>query len=77
MVTGVMPDSDPARRGVVAGDVILRVAGSAVATPPEVQSGVDAARAGKRDFVALLILPKVREQPGPKWVALQVSADGG
>jgi serine protease Do len=77
MVTGVAPDSDPARRGMVAGDVILRVAGSAVATPPEVQSGIDAARAGKRDFVALLILPKVRDQPGPKWVALQVSGDGG
>ena len=70
LVTGVAPDSDPTRRGVVAGDVILRVQDTPVATPEAVQAGIDAARASKRDYVLMLILPKVRDVPGPKWVPM-------
>ena len=77
LVTRVAPDSDPAHRGMVDGDVILRVQDKPVATPDEVRAGIDAARASKRDFVLLLVLPKVREVIGPKWVALQVSQTGG
>jgi serine protease Do len=75
MVSGVATDSDPARRGMVAGDIILRVQTEPVATPPEVQSGIDAARGAKRDYVLMLVLPKVRDPPGPKWLALQVSGE--
>jgi serine protease Do len=77
LVKGVVPDSDPARRGMTGGDIILRVQETPVATPAQVQSGIDAARTSKRDYVAVLILPKVREPPGPKWVALQLASDGG
>jgi serine protease Do len=64
LVKGVTPGSDPARRGLSSGDVILRVQNTPVTTPAEVQSGIDAARAGKKDFVLMLVLPKVRDVIG-------------
>jgi serine protease Do len=76
MVKSVLPDSDPVRRGMTGGDIILRVQGTPVATPDDVQSAIDAARTAKRDYLAVLILPKVREPPGPKWVALQLAGEG-
>ena len=72
MVTKVQAESDPASHGMVSGDIILRVQDKPVTTPAEVWAGVDAARASKRDFVVMLILPKVRDVPGPKWVALRL-----
>ncbi len=77
LVTRVAANSDAAHRGMANGDVILRVRDKAVATPAEVQAGVDAARTGKREFVLMLVLPKVSDVPGPKWVPLQVPAAGG
>ncbi len=77
LVKGVAVNSDSARRGMASGDVILRVQDVPVATPEEVQSGIDAARVGKRAFVLMLVLPKVRNVPGPKWVALQLDTTGG
>ena len=58
------------------GDVILRVQNQPVATPDEVWAGVDAARADKRDFVLMLVLPKVRDVPGPKWLAAATGPAG-
>jgi len=77
LVASVAANSDATRRGMVNGDVILRVRDKPVATPAQVQSGVDAARAAKRDFVLMLVLPKVRDVKGPKWVALQLGTEGG
>jgi serine protease Do len=77
LVTGVASNSDPARRGMASGDMILRVQDKPVATPAEVQSGIDAARAGKRDYVLMLVLPKKQDVPGPKWFPLQVNMAGG
>ncbi|HQT77343.1 MAG TPA: trypsin-like peptidase domain-containing protein [Rhodopila sp.] len=76
LVAGVAPDSDAARRGMTDGDLILRVQNKSVATPAQVQAGIDAARAAKRNYVLMLVLPKVRPTPGPKWMALQVGVDG-
>jgi serine protease Do len=73
LVTNVAPESDPAHRGMASGDVILRVQNQPVATPAEVWAGVAAARADKRDFVVMLVLPKVRDVPGPKWLPLQLT----
>jgi serine protease Do len=70
MVTAVAPGSDPANRGMTSGDVILRVQDDPVSSPADVQLHIAAARAAKRDYVLMLVLPKVREVPGPKWVAL-------
>ncbi|HET6305893.1 MAG TPA: trypsin-like peptidase domain-containing protein [Rhodopila sp.] len=72
LVTAVAPDSDPARRGMASGDVILRVRGQQVAAPTDVWAALTAARADKRDFVMMLVLPKTRDTPGPKWLALQL-----
>jgi serine protease Do len=77
LVTNVAPNSDSLLRGMASGDIILRVQDKTVATPADVQSAVDAARAGKRDFVLMLVLPKVRNPPGPKWVALRLGTSGG
>ena len=76
LVNNVKPNSDAAHRGVVAGDVILRVQGKPMAQPSDVQHAINAAREAKREFVMMLILPKVRTVPGPKWVPLRVETTG-
>src|SRR5262249_18010003 len=68
LVTAVKPGSDAARRGAVAGDVILRVQDKPVSTPAEVQTAIATARSDKRPFVLMLVLPKVQTLPGPRWV---------
>ncbi len=73
LVSSVDAYTDAARQGLVAGDIILRVQDKMVAAPDDVQSGIDAARGLKRQFVQMLILPKVQTAPGPRWYALQVS----
>jgi serine protease Do len=77
LVKTVAPGSDAANRGMVSGDVILRVQDQSVATPADVQSGIDAVRAGKHDYVLMLVLPKKRDVPGPKWMPLQLATAGG
>jgi serine protease Do len=77
LVTNVAPNSDSASRGMASGDIILRVQDKPVSTPDEVEDGVHAARADKRMFVLLLVLPKTSTVPGPKWVALQLNPAGG
>jgi serine protease Do len=77
VVTNVAADTDPAQRGIKNGDLILRVMDNQVATPDDVQSEIDAARAAKRAFILMLVLPKVREVPGPKWMALQLETGDG
>jgi serine protease Do len=72
VVKSVMPNSDAARRGVVAGDVIMRVQEKPVATKAEVLAALQAVRAAKRGYALLLILPKSRPLPGPKYYALEV-----
>ena len=75
LVSGVAAGTDAFNRGLAAGDVILRMQGSEVGSPQEVQAAVDAARAQQRAFVLALVLPKASQNPGPHWVALKV-ADG-
>jgi serine protease Do len=77
LVAAVAPNSDPAHRGMASGDLILRVQDNPVGTPAEVQSGIDAARATKRDYVLMLVLPKKQDIPGPKWMALRLATSGG
>jgi serine protease Do len=70
LVTSVAPGSDPANRGMTNGDVILRVQDDPVASPADVKAGIEVARAAKHTYVLMLVLPKARDVPGPKWVAL-------
>lgn len=77
LVTNVAVGSDPARKSMGKGDIILRVQDKSVASPEEVQSAIDTARSQKRDFVLMLVLPKKPTVPGPKWMALQVITAGG
>ncbi len=77
LVDRVAPGSDPETRGMVSGDVILRVQDSPVSTPAEVQAGIDAARAENHSVVLMLVLPKNQTTPGPKWFPLVIKETSG
>jgi serine protease Do len=77
LVKSVAPNSEPAQKGMSAGDLILRVLDKPVATPDEVRAGIEAARAAKRDYVLMLVLPKKSDVPGPRWIPLPLSSAGG
>jgi serine protease Do len=78
LITAVMPGTDAARIGAIRGDVILRVQNQPVATPGDVQGVIKTARGEGRPYVMMLVLPKVREVPGPRWATLRLTAsDGG
>ena len=74
LVAGVMANTDAADRGLATGDVILRVQDQPVASPQAVQAAIDAVREQKRPFAAMLVLPKVQQLPGPKWMAVRVAS---
>ena len=75
LVDRVATDTDAFDRGLAPGDVILRVQTTDVATPQQVQAAVDAARAQHREFVLVLVQPKLQQQaPGPHWMAHRVAA---
>jgi serine protease Do len=74
LINGVAAGTDAFERGLVQGDVILRMQDKDVASPQEVQAAVDAARAQQRAFVLALVLPKTEQPtPGPRWMALRVA----
>jgi serine protease Do len=75
MISAVLPDSDAARRGLKAGDVVMRVQDKPVFTKADVLAALDADRAAKRHYALLLIWPQVRPVPGPKYYALQVGPE--
>lgn len=80
LIAGVAANTDAAERGLVAGDVILKVHDAAVSSPSDVRQKLDEARSLKRDFVLMLILPKSPPRSAPKWavakwVALRVASD--
>jgi serine protease Do len=77
LVTSVRGDVDAARRGVAAGDVILRVGDTQVSNAHDLQAAIDAARESKRSFAMFLVVPKRSANaqsrfPGPKWIPLRV-----
>ena len=75
VVTGVASDTDAADRGLVPGDVILRVQEATVNSAADVQAKLDVVRNEKRSYALLLVLPKVKTRPGAKWVPLRVGTD--
>jgi serine protease Do len=73
LVDGVIAGTDAFDRGLQPGDVILRVQGAEVGSPPEVQAAFAAARARDKGFVMALVLSKADQFSGPRWIALAVS----
>ncbi len=73
LVIGVAAGTDAAQRGLVPGDVILRVQDTTVSNAAEAQTAFEAARAERRQFVLVLIQPKVHDKLGPERIALRVS----
>jgi serine protease Do len=77
LVSGVIPGSDAARRGMTDGDVILRAQNTTTMSPADVQRAIDAERAAKRRFIMMLVLQKAHTVPGPSWVALRLPGTEG
>ena len=80
LIAGVAANTDAAERGLVAGDVILKVHDAVVSSPLEVRQKLDEARSLKREFELMLVLPKAPPRSAPKWavskwVALRVTSD--
>jgi serine protease Do len=73
LITGVAAGTDAFERGLVPGDVILRMQDKDVGSPQEVQAAVDAARTQHKAFILALVLPKVQTTPGPRWLALRAA----
>ena len=77
LIAGVSAGTDAFERGLVPGDVILRMQDKEVASPQEVQAAVNAARAQHKTFILVLMLPKAQQPtPGPRWMALRVAEEG-
>ena len=75
LIDGVAADTDAFDRGLVPGDVILRVQDADAESPEQVQAAIGAARGQRKAFILVLVLPKAQQQnPGPRWRALKVSA---
>ena len=72
LIISVLGGSDAAERGMMDGDVILRVQDRPMTTPIDVQEAVRAVRSDHRPFVMMLVLPKVRKTPGPTWVTIRL-----
>lgn len=77
LVSGVVPGSDAAHRGMTNGDIILRVGGAATALPADVWHAINAERAAKREFAMLLVLQKQRKAPGPSWIVVRLPESAG
>ena len=71
-VSGVVTGSDAAQRGLMAGDIILRIQNKAIGNADDMRAALTDARGAKRFFVMVLILPKKQKFPGPEWVALRI-----
>jgi serine protease Do len=79
LVTGVLPGTDAAQRGVGVGDVIEQVGASPVSSGLDLQHEIGVARAENRPFALFLVMRKGQpvtpaQSPGPKWIALRVTA---
>ena len=79
VVTGVLPGTDAAQRGLAPGDVIAQVGDEPVASAADLQHEIDRARDDKRDFALFLVEHRTQamtpaQHPAAKWVALRVAA---
>jgi serine protease Do len=78
LVTEVAHDTDAARRGVVAGDVIMQVGDVPVATTTALFERIGATRKAGHDMAMLLIFPKNKGASAfasPKWLPVRLSAN--
>jgi serine protease Do len=73
LVVAVAAGTDAFDRGLVPGDVILRVQDADVSSPQEVEAAVETARARHKAFILALVLPKVEQNSSPRWMALNVT----
>jgi len=71
VVTALARDSEPARKGMTTGDIILEAGGSPVASPDEFRAAVTRAREDGRTAVLLL----VETRGGQRYVALELDEE--
>ena len=77
LVAAVAPGSDAALRGLKTGDIILRVAKEATASPDEVWKAINVERTEKREFTMMLVLQKHPNMPGAEWIVLRLQGPAG
>ncbi len=78
LITGLAPNADAARQGVVEDDVLLQVGDVPVPTAAAMLHEIEAARTTGRPYAMFLFLQKASrdpgsKSPGPKWLALRVA----
>lgn len=71
VVHGLEPGSEPARKGITTGDIILEAGGRPVETPEAFREAVNRAREDGRSAILLL----VETRGGQRYVALQLDED--
>ncbi len=79
VLTGVLPGSDAAHRGLAPGDVIMQVGDAQVRSAADLQQQIDLARADQRAFALFLVYRKDQamtpaQRPLAKWIALRLAA---
>ena len=77
IVTGVLPGTDAAQRGLAPGDVIEQVGDAMVGSAADMQRSIDAARTEKLGFALVLVMRPhqpvtLAQLPGPKWLTLRL-----
>jgi serine protease Do len=72
-VTKVATGSEAAHRGLVVGDIILRVQDKPITGVADMRAVLAAERAANRKFVMVLVLQKAQKSFSPEWVALRLS----
>ncbi len=79
VLTGVLPGSDAAHRGLAPGDVIAQVGDASLRSAADLQQAIDRARADGRTFALFLVDRKDQamtpaQHPSAKWIALRVAS---
>jgi serine protease Do len=80
LVEGVAQDADVAQRGVSVGDLILRLDRSDIGSYDDWMRALAAARADKKKYAMLLLMPKEASEGdpklrAPKWIAVRITPD--
>ena len=63
VINGIAAGTQASTRGLLPGDVILRMQDGQVQTPEQVQAAIDGARTQHRPYVAALVLKKHTMRP--------------
>ena len=78
LIASIAPDADAGRAGAAAGDLVVQIGDTPIATPAGYQREIDKLRGEGQVFAMVLLLKKTGAGPDakpsePKWLALRVA----